>query len=76
MSTLFDIVTVISFVGLVAAFFLWTDRETRTLLHLSISGVVLAVANQIGNAGNSMFAVVLILAAIGYAILVTWRSAS
>ncbi len=50
MSTFFDVVTVTCFIGLVLAFFQFTNRETRTLIHFILAGVVLAVANQAGNA--------------------------
>jgi hypothetical protein len=73
MATLFDIVTVTCFVGLVLAFFRWTERDTRTLIHFLVSGVVFAVANQVGNAGGWIFAAALIVAGIGYAALVTLR---
>jgi hypothetical protein len=76
MTTLFDIVTVLTFLALVLAFFLWTERDTRTLMHFMVSGIVLAVANQIGNAGSLVFGFILIAAAIGYAIMIGWRSAS
>jgi hypothetical protein len=76
MTTLFDILTVASFVALVVGYFLWTDRDKRTLLHFSVSGVVLAVANQLGNAGEPVFALVLIVAGLGYALLMAWRPAS
>lgn len=76
MATLFDIVTVTAFVGLAAAFFLWTERDTRTLFHFIVSGVVLAVANQVGNAGATLFAFVLVGAGLGYAALMAWRPVS
>jgi hypothetical protein len=76
MATPFDIITVIAFLGLVATFFLWTDRDTRTLLHFLVSSCALAVANQVGNAGGTVFAVVLIVAGLGYAALISWRAAS
>ena len=76
MTTLFDIVTVLSFLGLVLAFFLWTERDTRTLMHFMVSGVALAIANQIGNAVSIVFGFILIAAAIGYAIMIGWRPAS
>ena len=53
MVTFFDVISVASFVGLVLAFFWWTERDTRTLLHFVISGTVLAVANQVGNCGKN-----------------------
>jgi hypothetical protein len=76
MVTFFDVVSVASFAGLVLAFFLWTPKDTRTLLHFVISGTVLAVANQVGNAGQTIFAVLLIVAGIGYAIIVAWKPAA
>jgi hypothetical protein len=76
MVTLFDIVSVASFIGLVLAFFFWTERDNRTLLHFVISGAVFAVANQVGNAGQTMFAFVLLIAGIAYAVVMTWRPAS
>jgi hypothetical protein len=76
MVTLFDIVSVASFIGLVIAFFFCTERDNRTLLHFVISGAVLAVANQVGNAGQTMFASVLLIAGIAYAAVIAWRPAS
>jgi hypothetical protein len=76
MVTLFDIVTVTSFFGLVLVFFFWTERDHRTLLHFGISGIVLAVANQVGNAGQTMFALVLVIAGIAYAAVVALRPVS
>jgi hypothetical protein len=76
MVTLFDIVSVASFIGLVLAFFFWTKRDNKTLLHFVISGAVLAVANQVGNAGQTMFASILLIAGIAYAAVIAWRPAS
>jgi hypothetical protein len=76
MVTLFDVISVASFIALVIAFFWWTERDTRTLLHFVISGTVLAVANQVGNAGQTYFAFLLIIAGIGYAVIVAWRPVS
>jgi hypothetical protein len=70
MATFFDVITVTSFAGLVLAFFQFTNRETRILLHFLLVGVALAVANQVGNAGEIILAFVLILASVGYAIVV------
>jgi hypothetical protein len=68
--TLFDVLTVVCFLGLVIAFFQFTEREPRTLVHLLLSGVVFAVANQIGNAGSTVLGLVLVGAGIGYAVLI------
>jgi hypothetical protein len=76
MITLFDIVSVASFIGLVLAFFFWTERDNKTLLHFVISGAVFAVANQVGNAGQTIFAFVLLIAGMAYAIVMAWRPAS
>jgi hypothetical protein len=70
MITPFDYLTIACFCGLVAAFFLWTEHDTRTLMHLIISGIAFAIANQVGNAGFSLFALVLIVAGLGYTFLV------
>jgi len=67
MATVFDVVTVTCFAGLVLAFFWFTDRQTRTLLHFLLAGIVFAVANHVGNAGETILAVALILAGVGYA---------
>jgi hypothetical protein len=69
--TVFDIVTVVCFIGLVISYFSFTARDDyRTLAQLILSGAVFAVANQVGNAGFSLLAAVLIVAGIGYALLV------
>ena len=73
MATFFDVVTVTCFVGLVIAFFKFTEQETRTLVHFILAGIVFAVANQVGNAGSTTLAIVLILAGSIYAVLVVKR---
>jgi hypothetical protein len=70
MTTFFDVITVTCFVGLVIAFFKFTDRETRTLVHFVLAGIVIAVANQVGNGGSMILALILILAGVTYAALV------
>ena len=73
MSTFFDVVTVSCFIALAIAFFQFTDRETRTLVHFILAGVVFAVANQVGNAGSTVLALILIVAGAGYAAVVSYR---
>jgi hypothetical protein len=73
MTTFFDVVTVTCFAALVIAFFQFTDRETRTLVHFILAGIVFAVANQVGNAGSTILAIVLVLAGVTYAFLITRR---
>ena len=73
MTTFFDVVTVTCFAALVIAFFQFTDRETKTLLHFVVAGIVFAVANQVGNAGGTVLALVLIVAGAGYVVLMVRR---
>ena len=68
--TLFDVLTVVCFLGVVAVFFQFSDREPRTLVQLLLSGVVFAVANQLGNGGWILLGSILIVAGVGYTLLV------
>jgi len=70
MVTFFDVVTVTCFAGLVIAFFQFTNRETRTLVQFILAGVLFAIANQVGNGGSMILALILILAGVTYAALV------
>jgi len=70
MATLFDYLTIVCFAGLVIIYFQFTKRGVRTLMQLMISGVAFAIANQMGNAGLPIFALILIVAGAGYAALV------
>jgi hypothetical protein len=70
MTTFFDVITVTCFVGLVIAFFQFTDRETRTLVHFILAGVVFAVADQVGNGGSMILALILIFAGVTHVALV------
>ena len=73
MQTAFDFLTVACFAGLVIAYFQFGKRDTRTLMHLMISGVAFAIANQVGNGGLPIFALILIVAGAGYAVLVVQK---
>jgi hypothetical protein len=73
MSTVFDVVTITCFIGLVIAFFQFTDRESRTLVQFILAGIVFAVANQVGNAGSTVLAVILVFAGAGYAAMTARR---
>ena len=70
METIFDVVTVTCFAGLVIAFFRFTNRNRRTLLEFLVAAFALAMANQIGNAGQTVLAVSLILGSLGFVALV------
>lgn len=67
MSTFFDALTVACFIGLVVVFFRFTERDTHTLLRFMLSGIVLAVANQLGNMGYVVLGCILVLAAVASA---------
>jgi len=73
MATLFDVVTVTCFVGLVIAFLQFTDRETRTLMHFLLAGIVFAVANQVGNSGSTILALLLVVSGVIYPALIVLR---
>lgn len=70
MSSIFDIVSVALFFSGVAAFVFLTDRRPGTVSRLLISGVAVAVANQLGNAGHGLLAVALFVAASVYAFII------
>ena len=67
MITLFDVIAVTCFIGLVIVFFRFTEQDTRTLLQFLVSGIAFAIANQVGNAGSAALATVLVVAGVGYA---------
>ena len=71
--TFFDVLTVACFIGLVIAYFQFTDRGHRTLVQLILSGIVFGVANQVGNAGSVLLASILVVAGACYAVLVVRR---
>ena len=70
MPTIFDFVTVACFFGVVGAYWFLTDRDRKTLRHLMVPAIAFALANELGNAGSSLFAVVLIAAGVGYTVLI------
>ncbi len=73
MSSIYDFATVVCFLAVVCAFYFLTDRSQKFLLHLMVSAIAFAVANQLGNAGYGLFAAVLIAAGAGYAFLTIRR---
>ena len=46
------------------------------VIHFGVAGVLLAVANQLGNSGQNVFAVVLMAASIGYAAMIVRQPAA
>ena len=75
MATFFDCLTMACFAGVVIAFFQFTDRAVKTLLHLVAPGIAFAVGNQLGNVGYTVLASLLILAGASYAGLIVRQSA-
>ena len=73
MTTYFDLITVACFIGMVVVFFQFTDREIKTLIQFMLAGIVLAVANQVGNAGSAILATALIFAGATYVVLLARR---
>ncbi|MGO9392109.1 XrtV sorting system accessory protein [Rhodoblastus sp.] len=70
MNSIFDIITVTLFLCGVAAFVFLTDRRPATVSRLLVSGVAVAVANQLGNAGHEYLAGALVVAASAYAVII------
>jgi len=66
MATFFDALTIVCFIGLVIAFFQFTERDTATLLRYMLSGIALAVANQVGNMCHVVLGCILVVAAMGF----------
>jgi hypothetical protein len=73
MPSLFDFVTVACFLVVVGAFVFLTERDTKTLTRMMVAAIAFAVANQIGNRGAGVLAILLIGAGLGYAVLVVVR---
>jgi hypothetical protein len=73
MNTAFDVLTVTAFFGIALAYFKWGQQDLGLLMKLLLSGIALAVANQLGNSGAFFFGALLLLAATGYAVLLFHR---
>jgi hypothetical protein len=58
MISIYDYVTVACFAGLVCAFLFLTERDRKILVHLMVPAIAFAAANQLGNAGLSLFATI------------------
>jgi hypothetical protein len=70
MSTVFDIVSVVLFLSVVAAFLTLTDRQPGTVSRLLISSVAIAAGNYVGNAGQGLLAAALMAAGVVYAFII------
>lgn len=72
MATYFDYLTVACFLFVTGAFFFLTDRAPRTLVQMSVAGLVFAVANQLGNADYDKLAIALVIGGMAYAAIILW----
>ncbi len=70
MATAYDIVTVTCFACIVLTYFMFTEGGTKILAHLMLPAAAFAIANQLGNAGMNVLAVILIAAGIGYTFII------
>ncbi len=69
MKTIYDVVTVLCFIAMAIGYFGWGRGDQRLLMHLMLPGLAFAIANQLGNRGYDLLAIVVILAGVGYAAL-------
>jgi hypothetical protein len=67
MSTIYDFLTVGAFIAMALGYFAWGRNDQRLLLHMLLSAVTFAVANQLGNNGYGLFAFALLAVGAGYA---------
>ena len=73
MSTVFDFATVVAFACIVGAYLKWGEGDKTLLLRLMLSAIAFAVANQAGNAGYVLLAIALLMAGVGYAVIIFRR---
>ncbi len=70
MITVYDIVTLTCFACVVVTYFMFTDGGMKALAHFMLPAAAFAIANQLGNAGMNVLAIVLIAAGIGYTYII------
>ena len=70
MVTPYDIVTVMCFACIVLTYFMFTEGGMRILAHFMLPAAAFAIANQLGNAGMNVLAIILIAAGIGYTYII------
>jgi hypothetical protein len=56
--TVYDFVTVACFICIVVTYFMFTEGGMKILARFVLSAAALAVANQVGNAGMNVLAVI------------------
>ena len=70
MITVYDFVTVTCFICIVVTYFMFTEGGMKILAHFVLPTAAFAIANQVGNAGMNVLAVILIAAGIGYTYII------
>jgi hypothetical protein len=70
MVTLYDIVTVTCFACIVLTYFMLTEGGPKVLAHFMLPAAAFAIANQLGNRGMDVPAIILIVAGIGYTYII------
>ena len=73
MITVYDVVTVTCFACVVVTYFMFTEGGLKVLAHFMLPAAAFAIANQLGNAGMNVLAVILIAAGIGYTYIILRR---
>jgi hypothetical protein len=67
LTTIFDYLTIAGFLITALAFLLLTERDIRTLMRVLISGIVFAIANQVGNHGLTTLGIILVAGGAAFA---------
>jgi hypothetical protein len=62
------------FLLVAGGYFLLTARDSRVLLQLLVAGIVFAIANQVGNAGDYLLGAVMVFAGVVYAAFLIWQN--
>ena len=70
MGTVYDIVTVTCFACIVLTYFMLTEGGPKVLAHFMLPAAAFAIANQLGNRGMDVPAIILIVAGIGYTYII------
>jgi hypothetical protein len=70
MVTVYDFVTVTCFACIVVTYFIFTEGGMKVLAHFMLPAAAFAIANQVGNAGMNLLAIILIAAGIAYTYII------
>src|SRR5260370_36715563 len=58
MITVYDAVTIVCFICIVLTYFMFTEGGTKLLAHFMLPALAFAIANQLGNAGMTVLAII------------------